>query len=90
MSCSPDPAWILPGSEAILPKKSADLNLLDDETDLTGNFHYMANYNPSRELLVQVPTSEQSMIQVEAESESRAQIRSELRSKLRAFLDRDY
>jgi len=29
------PAWILPGSEAIMPKKSADLNLLDDgETDL--------------------------------------------------------
>jgi hypothetical protein len=36
------PAWILPGSEPILPKKSADLNLLDDETDLSGNFHYKA------------------------------------------------
>jgi len=46
------PAWILPGSEAILPKKSADLNLLDDEMSLDGNFHYKANYDPSRELLV--------------------------------------
>jgi hypothetical protein len=46
------PAWILPGSEAILPKKSAPLNLLDDEMDTSGNFHYMANYNPDRELLV--------------------------------------
>jgi len=41
---------VLPGSEAILPKASADLNLWDDELDLKGNFHYMADYNPSREL----------------------------------------
>jgi hypothetical protein len=65
------PAWILPGSEAILPKKSAPLNLLDDETDLSGNFHYMANYNPDRELLVQMPNSD-SMVQVDAEAEARA------------------
>ena len=84
------PAWILPGSEAILPKKSADLDLLDDEKDLTGNFHYMANYNPKRELLVQLPVTEDSMVQVEAESEARAQVRSELRSTLRAYLERDY
>ena len=45
------PAWVLPGSEAILPKKSADLNLLDDETDLSGNFTYKAIYDPSRESL---------------------------------------
>jgi hypothetical protein len=83
------PAWILPGSEAILPKKSAPLNLLDDETDLTGNFHYMANYNPNRELLVQMPDTEDSMIQVDAESEARAQVRSDLRQKLRAFLQID-
>jgi hypothetical protein len=84
------PAWILPGSEAILPKKSADLNLLDDETDLSGNFHYKANYDPSRELLVQTaPSSDDQMIQVEAESEARAQVRTELRQKLRAFLERD-
>jgi hypothetical protein len=56
---------------------------------LDGNFHYKANYDPSRELLVQMPTSEQSMIQVDAESEARAQVRSELRQKLRAFLDRE-
>lgn len=64
------PAWILPGSEAILPKKSADLNLWDDELDLKGNFHYKADYNPTRELYVQMPpTTEDEMIQVEAESE---------------------
>jgi hypothetical protein len=45
------PAWILPGSEAILPKKSADLSLLDDETDLSGNFTYKAIYDPARESL---------------------------------------
>jgi len=44
------PAWILPGSEPIMPKKSADLNLWDDELDLEGNFHYMSNYNEDREL----------------------------------------
>ncbi len=66
------PAWILPGSEAILPKKSAPLNLLDDEMDTSGNFHYKANYDPSRELLVQMNHSDDSMIQVEAESEARA------------------
>jgi len=88
------PAWILPGSEAILPKKSADLNLLDDETDLTGNFHYKAIYDPSREegttkaLLVQLP--EDSMIQVDAESDARAHVRSELQQKLRSFLERDF
>jgi len=46
------PAWILPGSEAILPKKSAPLNLLDDEMDTSGNFHYKPNFDPTRELLV--------------------------------------
>jgi len=46
------PAWILPGSEAILPKKSADLSLLDDETDLKGNFHYKPIYDPTREVLL--------------------------------------
>jgi len=62
------PAWILAGSEAILPKKSADLNLWDDETDLTGNFHYMANYNPARELYVQMPESgEDNMVQVQTD-----------------------
>jgi hypothetical protein len=67
------PAWILPGSEPILPKKSADLNLLDDETDLTGNFHYKANYDPSRELLVQQSplSSDEEMLQVESESLAR-------------------
>ena len=45
------PNWILPGSEAILPKKSADLDLLDDEMDpKTGNFRYLANYDPAREM----------------------------------------
>ena len=62
------PAWILPGSEAILPKKSADLSLLDDETDLKGNFHYMADYNPARELNVQTSPISEDMIQVETES----------------------
>jgi hypothetical protein len=52
------PAWVLPGSEPILPKKSSDLNLWDDEVDLSGNFHYMADYNPSRELYVQLPVNE--------------------------------
>lgn len=28
------PNWILPGSVAILPKKSADLNMWDDELDM--------------------------------------------------------
>jgi hypothetical protein len=56
------PSWILPGSEAILPKKSAPLNLLDDEMDTSGNFHYKANYDPSRELLMQTQEPEQSMI----------------------------
>jgi hypothetical protein len=86
------PAWILPGSEAILPKKSAPLNLLDDEMDTDGNFHYKANYDPSRELLVQTaaPSSDEQMVQVEAESEARAQVRSELRQQLRSFLERDF
>lgn len=34
--------------------------------------------------------NDDSMIQVEAESEARAQVRSELRQKLREFLERDY
>lgn len=79
------PAWVLPGSEPILPKKSADLNLLDDELDLSGNFHYLPVYDAAREagttksLLVQLPGREdESMIQVEAESEMRSQVRSEL------------
>jgi len=44
------PAWVLPGSEAIMPKKSADLNLWDDELDLQGQFHYKPDYDPTREL----------------------------------------
>jgi hypothetical protein len=89
------PAWILPGSEAILPKKSAPLSLLDDETDNSGNFHYKANYDPSRgidltNVQIGAPSSESTMIQVEAESDARAQVRSELRQKLRSFLERDF
>lgn len=34
--------------------------------------------------------NDDSMIQVEAESEARAQVRSELRQKLRSFLERDF
>ena len=69
------PATILPGSEPILPKTSAPLNLWDDELDLKGNFHYKSNYDPSRELYVQMPGTEDEMVQVEAESELRHQVR---------------
>ena len=48
------PNWILPGSEAIMPKASTPLNLWDDERDVnTGIIHNKAIYDPSRELYLQ-------------------------------------
>lgn len=69
------PDWILPGSVAILPKVNADLSMSDDELDLKGNFHYMANYDPAREMYLQL------------DSESDATIRAELSNQLRNFLE---
>jgi len=52
-------------------KKSAPLNLWDDETDPeTGNFRYLANYDPAREMYVQMPENED--IQTESAVESQA------------------
>ena len=66
------PNWILPGSEAIMPKKSAPLNLWDDERDVkTGIIHNKAIYDPSRELYLQ------------SESDIRLQLQSTLRSYLK-------
>lgn len=81
------PNWILPGSEPILPKPNADLNMWDDELDLKGNFHYMANYNPDREMYVQIPDEDEN-IQVDAEEMARvrAEVRANLQHKLRSFL----
>jgi len=54
-----------------MPKKSAPLNLWDDETDPeTGNFRYLANYDPAREMYVQMPENED--IQTESAVESQA------------------
>jgi len=91
------PAWVLPGSEPIMPKKSAKINLLDDELDMHTDFHYLPIYAPEREPLthlelmnVQIsPINEDNMVQVETESAARAQVRSELRSTLRAYLQRE-
>jgi hypothetical protein len=69
------PNWILPGSEAIMPKKSAPLNLWDDERDLkTGNLHYKPIYDPSREMYVQTPQGEFNL-QTELAAESAADLR---------------
>jgi hypothetical protein len=47
------PNWILPGSEPIMPKTSAPLNLWDDERDTsTGIIHNKSVYDPSRELYI--------------------------------------
>lgn len=86
------PNWILPGSEAILPKTSAPLNLWDDETDPdTGNFRYLANYDPAREMYLQMPENEaiQTEESVESQANARSRVRSELRSTLREYLNRE-
>ena len=49
------PNWVLPGSEPIMPKASAPLNLWDDERDTkTGIIHNKAIYNPDREMYLQL------------------------------------
>jgi hypothetical protein len=75
-----------------MPKTSAPLNLWDDETDPeTGNFRYLANYDPAREMYVQMPENEEIQTEsaVESQAEARSRIRSELRSTLRAYLNRE-
>ena len=65
------PNWILPGSQAIMPKQSAPLNLWDDERDVnTGIIHNKSIYDPSRELYLQTESD----------------IRSELQTTLRTYL----
>ena len=65
------PNWILPGSEPIMPKQSAPLNLWDDERDTsTGIIHNKSIYDPTRELYVQTEED----------------IRSELQNDLRSYL----
>jgi hypothetical protein len=75
-----------------MPKKSADLDLLDDEMDpKTGNFRYLASYDPAREMYLQMPETEniQTETSVESGANARSRIRAELQSSLRAYLNRE-
>ena len=75
-----------------MPKVSADLDLLDDEMDpKTGNFRYLASYDPAREMYLQMPEDEaiQTEESVESQANARSRVRSELQSTLREYLNRE-